>query len=119
MDEGHVASLALLLGVIDQIDHAPPYIEVDYTTRNRLTLQAIGEAAAAGVPVGIRLDPAEPEWPVVYFELPTGQVSWHLPQHEKPFDGHDARRKHERIRGFQERVERERVRAGARGPVLP
>lgn len=79
----------------------PPFsgdLQEMYEARNRLLLRAVGAAAVAGISVGFRLDPKEPEWPVVYFELPTGQVSWHLPQHPKEWDGHDTLEKFERIR---------------------
>lgn len=89
--------LAILLRQIDDLDQADP---VDYTTRNYLTLFAIGAAVAENIPVGIGADEREPSWPVVYFELPTGQVSWHLPQHDRPYDGHDAAAKSARIRAF-------------------
>lgn len=78
----------------------------NYLWRNRYLLVAVGAAAAAGVPVGFRFDPAEPEWPVVYFELPTGQqVSWHLPQHEKPWDGHATPLKNARIDEWLAQIE--------------
>lgn len=76
--------------------------EINYEYRNRLVLCAVGEAAAARIPVGIRLDATEPEWPVVYFELPAGQVSWHLPQHERAWDGHAAPEKYDRIMAFRQ-----------------
>lgn len=69
-----------------------------YETRNHLVMRAVGAAAGAGISVGFRIDSREPEWPVVYFELPTGQVSWHLPQHVKEWDGHDTAEKFDRIR---------------------
>lgn len=78
----------------------------DYDRRNRYLLMAVGAAAAAGVPVGFRIDPAEPEWPVVYFELPTGcQISWHLPQHEKGWDGHTTPMKNQRIDDWLAQIE--------------
>lgn len=76
--------------------------ELNYDYRNRLVLCAVGEAAAARIPVGIRIDATEPEWPVVYFELPAGQVSWHLPQHERVWDGHAGAEKFARIEAFRQ-----------------
>ena len=75
-----------------------------YDERNRLTYLAIGEAAKLGLPVGFRLDPQEPEWPVVFIELPTGQVSWHVPQHPREWDGHTTRQKNERIDAYRAEV---------------
>lgn len=73
------------------------YSQEYYDERNKLVLLMVGAAADAGIPVGFRLDENEPEWPVVYFELPTGQVSWHLPRHVREWDGHDTTTKHYRI----------------------
>lgn len=38
--------------------------------------------------------------PVVYIELPTGQVSWHMPEHPRAWDGHSTSLKYRRIRQF-------------------
>lgn len=71
-----------------------------YRTRNRLVIGAVYAAQAAGQQAGFRIDPQEPEWPVAFIELPTGQVSWHLPQHEVAWDGHSAEEKYARIAAF-------------------
>lgn len=57
-------------------------------------------------------DPNEPEWPVVYITAPSGQMSWHVSQHDldlfehvpwkprqhkSPWDGHDTETKYERL----------------------
>lgn len=73
-----------------------------YDVRNRSVFAAVGLAAMCGYPCGVRLDQSEPEWPVVYIELPTGQVSWHLPQHERAWDGHSTEEKYRRCREFAE-----------------
>ena len=90
-------TLAALLDAISAADAVSP---PDYGTRNRLILLAISSAVCENVRVGFRPDPREPEWPVVYFELPTGQVSWHVPMHDREWDGHDADAKRARIRAF-------------------
>lgn len=74
----------------------------DYETRYGLVLIAMDYAARCGYQVGIALDPAEPAWPVVYIELPQGQVSWHMPAHPRPWDGHDTPAKYARCRAFTE-----------------
>lgn len=84
--------------------------DTDYAERYALVLQAMAAASSKGYAVGIRIDPDDPEWPVVYIELPTGQVSWHMPQHPVPWDGHDTAEKYRRCRAFAEMV-------GQRGPV--
>jgi hypothetical protein len=53
-------------------------------------------ARHCGYPAGVRFDRDAPEWPVVYIELPTGQVSWHVPQHPLKWDGHTVDQKYER-----------------------
>ena len=54
--------------------------------------------------VGIRDE--DTEWPVIYIELPTGQVSWHIPAKELvgdfmetvlQWDGHDVEIKRQRL----------------------
>jgi hypothetical protein len=87
-----------LVDVLDAIYHA----DTDYDARYGLVLEAVSTADALGYPAGFRIDPTEPEWPVAYIELPTGQVSWHLPQHPVPWDQHDTYEKYRRCRAFGE-----------------
>lgn len=72
----------------------------DYVTRYRLVFGALYAALAVGMSGGVREDPAEPGWPVVYIQLPTGQVSWHVPEYEVPWDGHDTPEKYRRCREY-------------------
>jgi hypothetical protein len=76
--------------------------DTNYEERYYSVIHAMSHATAIGYKVGIRIDPNEPEWPVVYIELPTGQVSWYMPQHEKEYDGHSTEEKFERIKRFIE-----------------
>jgi hypothetical protein len=73
-----------------------------YTERNGMIMVAMTFAVNAGIPVGVRIDAKEPEWPVVFFELPTGQVSWHIPQHINEWDGHTTEEKYKRVKRFVE-----------------
>lgn len=82
-----------ILGEIEGFDQ-------DYEPRNVLVLLALAAAATTGLPAGFRIDPAEPDWPVAYIELPTGQVSWHMSAHATPYDGHTTPEKYERIKAF-------------------
>lgn len=86
-------TLRMLLAAIRMLD-------TDYDQRNALVYHALLAALACGIPAGIRIDPAESEWPVVFIELPDGQVSWHLPQHPHPWDGHTTAEKHARIEAY-------------------
>lgn len=85
--------LKSLLRTIEQND-------TNYPERYALVIEAMYTAVECGLAVGIRIDPEEPEWPVVYIELPTGQVSWHMPQHPVPFDGHSTEEKYRRIQEY-------------------
>lgn len=92
---GLYGQLLMWLMRIDKLDHADP---VDYKQRNWYVLDVLRLANQIGIVAGIRIDPEDPAWPVVYMELPTGQVSWHIPQHQVPWDGHTTKEKYERIR---------------------
>ena len=77
--------------------------DTNYDIRYGLVLKALYLANELGYESGIRIDPSEPDWPVVYIELPTGQVSWHMPCHKYEWDGHSTEEKYERIRSFCEK----------------
>ncbi|WP_191304451.1 hypothetical protein [Lentzea cavernae] len=85
-----------LVRVLAQIEEH----DQNYDVRYRLVWQAAGLARDVGYDAGIRIDPNEPEWPVVYIELPDAQVSWHMPQHPVAWDGHDTEEKYRRVRAF-------------------
>lgn len=74
--------------------------DTNYEKRYGFVLNAMAIAHELGYESGIRIDPNESEWPVVYIELPTGQVSWHLPQHTKEYDGHTTEEKYDRIHRY-------------------
>ena len=79
-----------------------------YLDRN-LCVQALAKMAQKlGFNTGIKEDP---EWPVLYIDLPTGQVSWHirekellidLPEYNGKWDGHDLQEKRRRLIDFTE-----------------
>ena len=72
----------------------------DYDLRNRNVIKAVWLAQLNGLQAGFRIDPKEPEWPCAYIELPTGQVTWHLPQHPIEWDNHTGAEKYKRCRDF-------------------
>jgi hypothetical protein len=76
--------------------------ETDYGPRNTMILSALGRATELGFKAGIKPDPENccEDWVIVYIELPTGQVSWHLPAHEIHWDGHTTEKKYDRIKEF-------------------
>lgn len=101
-------SLTLVLAAIEATDPSLPGAEqVDtderYKVRNGLIYHAMAVATEYGYRCGIGLDPAEPQWPVAYIDLPTGQISWHLPAYPGTWDGHDHETKSERIRTYRRR----------------
>jgi hypothetical protein len=85
--------LAVILGEIETND-------LNYEARYGLVFEALGLAVLLGYRAGIKIDPNEPEWPVVYIDLPTGQVSWHMPQYAGEWDNHDTPEKYHRIRSY-------------------
>lgn len=74
--------------------------DADYDTRYTLVLQAVFLARVLGYQTGFRIDPDNTDWPVAFIELPTGQVSWHMPQHPMTWDGHSTEEKYDRIKEF-------------------
>ena len=51
------------------------------------------------------------DWPILYVDLPTGQVSWHIPKkelmgdlpiYEGKWDGHDLETKRNRLKAYME-----------------
>lgn len=68
-----------------------------YADRNRLAQLLAYLAEKCGYVAGIEAVPDDPDWPVLYIDLPTGQVSWHIPRadlwphstYEGAWDGHD------------------------------
>jgi len=120
--------MSTLSRVLEQIEQH----DTDYAARYPLVWQALHLALDAGLAAGVRIDPAEPEWPVVYINLPTGQVSWHMPQHPVAYDGHSTDEKYARVRAYVEsqatapapsapfgQVQRERVNAAVQALGLP
>lgn len=71
-----------------------------YRYRARYLWEAMYLARDAGFGVGVRLDPKEPDWPVLFIELPTGQVTWHIEAHSWAWDGHDTETKNARVQEF-------------------
>ncbi len=80
-----------------------------YMDRN-LAVQVLAILARQqGYQIGIRN--REDDWPILYVDLPTGQVSWHIPKDEivallpdypGEWDGHDLKEKRDRLRRFLE-----------------
>lgn len=73
--------------------------DTDYETRYGLVMGAMYFATRLGWPAGYAIDPtAELGFQVVaYIEAPTGQLSWHMPEHVIPWDGHTTEQKYERV----------------------
>lgn len=88
-----------LAGLFDAIERN----ETNYAVREKLVYAALGEAAALGYKVGIRVDvKEEPTWPVVCIMLPggIGEVSWHCPAYDTPYTGYDTTEKYRRTQAY-------------------
>jgi hypothetical protein len=90
------AAIERLVDLLLQIEQN----DTNYDIRYGLVFAAVHEALQAGYSAGIALDPAQPDWPLVYIQLPTGQISWHMPGFPSPYDGHTTEEKYQRIREF-------------------
>lgn len=97
--EAAASALAVVLTHIVEAD-------TNYAVRYPLVFEALHLALSAGFRAGIGADVTEPEWPVVYIELPDGQVSWHMPAHVKDWDGHTTPEKFARIARYVARETR-------------
>lgn len=79
----------------------------DYELRNDSVIEAVNVARAVGLRAGFAIDRSHDDDPefdgfrvVAYIELPTGQVSWHLPEHDRRWDGHTTEQKYARIEAY-------------------
>lgn len=72
----------------------------DYKSRNQFIIYALAVSQMLEFQSGVRFDSTEPEWPVVFIELPTGQISWHIQQHAIAWDGHSTDEKYNRIKQY-------------------
>lgn len=104
--------LAQTLAAIAETDpsrhgHTGPDTDVtaaQYERRNTLIWAALALAHECAVPAGVGYDPTDPRPVVVYLDLPSGQVSWHLPAHSNPWDGHTTAEKYRRVAAFVDMV---------------
>ena len=85
-------------------------LEEAYFDRNQVVLAFAKMCAENGLKVGWNSE-KQPDWPVLLIDLPTGQVSWHIPRemaepyeifavHPMDWDGHDLQQKRERMNAF-------------------
>lgn len=83
-------------------------INAAYAERDKCVALLTHMAQELGLETGIRIDDLDASWPIVYIDLPSGQVSWHiaeselswflhLPQYIGAWDGHDSTQKYERV----------------------
>lgn len=69
----------------------------NYKERNLHVIHALATALSLGLNAGIRFDNEDPDWPVIFISLPTGQVSWHVEDYALEWDGHDTVQKWNRV----------------------
>lgn len=83
-----------------------------YTERAKCVIGIARAAKALLLTVGFATDASEPEWPVLYIDLPTGQVSWHLSRSDRElaldigeypgtYDGHSTELKYKRLMDWE------------------
>ena len=94
-----IALQKLFIG-INEIDQKTGKTREDFDDRANLIYQALGIASKLKIPCGIRIDYDEPDWPVVVFDLPTGQVAWHMKTVDIKYDGHPDKEKQNRIEEY-------------------
>lgn len=105
-----VQMLIAMLAEVTMHDPSDPHVELPkgmteeqaYAVRNAFVYQALAQAAAVDFPYGIQPDPNDPAWVIAFIELPTGQVSWHLPCYVGEWDGHTTAEKYHRVRAFEQ-----------------
>ncbi len=87
-------------------------IEALYEERAQVVLALARAAKALGLHTGFATDPEEPLWPVLFVDLPTGQVSWHftmeqrgeaadIGDYEGIWDGHSTPEKYARLAAWR------------------
>lgn len=79
-----------------------------YAERDKCLALLTKMAQKLGLETGIRIDDLDPSWPIVYIDLPSGQVSWHIQESElswfthlssysRDWDGHNTEEKYRRV----------------------
>ena len=80
-----------------------------YQERNRVVQALAKMAMELGYKVGIKEDPEDYCYVILYIDLPTGQVSWHIdtndlvtefPTYEGQWDSHDTNEKYARLEKY-------------------
>ena len=98
--EAHIANLA------KRVRTRTRELDAVYAERNAVVLAFARLAQRLNWTVGRVVDPAEPEWPVLMIDTPSGQVSWHFRAAEMPadlapypgeWDGHSDAEKYARL----------------------
>ena len=121
--------------VLDALDRANANVEAmrNDSSKNK-AYREVAEMAAAFAhlfPSWVNVDPDEPDWPVLYAQLPTGQVSWHfskddldlitdIPRGGPQWDGHTREERSARLATAGDALDRERQRyADLEGALEP
>jgi hypothetical protein len=78
--------------------------DIHYRRRYELVFEAMHVALELGINAGVKNDPNEPHWPLVFIDLPTGQVSWHVLEYQEDWDGHDTAEKYRRCQEYSHSV---------------
>ena len=101
-------ALQVIMGMKEVKNESTP--DDAYYDRNLCVQAMLKMAQKLGFITGLKEDP---EWPILYIDLPTGQVSWHIPKQEiltdfpeynEKWDGHNLQEKRRRLIDYMEMV---------------
>jgi hypothetical protein len=101
-------ALQVIMGMKEVKNESTP--DEAYYDRNLCVQAMLKMAQKLGFITGLKEDP---EWPILYIDLPTGQVSWHIPKQEiltdfpeynEKWDGHNLQEKRRRLIDYMEMV---------------
>ena len=101
-------ALQVIMGMKEVKNESTP--DEAYYDRNLCVQAMLKMAQKLGFITGLKEDP---EWPILYIDLPTGQVSWHIPKQEiltdfpeynEKCDGHNLQEKRRRLIDYMEMV---------------
>ena len=101
MSAGLTMHEVLLASTLSEIERN----EKNYAVREGLVYGALAQAKQMGYKAGVRVDPADLEWPIVCIELPgIGEVAWHCPAFDAKYVPYDTAEKYERCRRYAAKV---------------
>jgi hypothetical protein len=71
-----------------------------YNERNDAIMSAVAFATQVGFQAGFKPDGDDTEYVLAFIDLPTGQVSWHVPAYPAEWDNHTTEEKYRRVEAY-------------------